>query len=403
MKQSFVTLMLILLVLLSQTALRAQSSTQAGDAAFNSIILNSDPTQPFQAATKHYVDNQSGAVIVVTAPPINAKCDGHSDDSAALQAALNMSQAPFYVITLVIPDSDQCNFASTLYPPNDSYIFLTTPGTAYLDYTGTGNAFEFRNLGGDYQFIANNMWFEIGTSSTTATPTYFKADSGSGAFLYLTRDLLESDGSNPSLPYFTAVNMAGAGGAFTWIAGDTFGQILLNGTDGFLLRDVNILAYDTCLPIGIQIQNVTQAGNQGTDWNVGNNALEDVTVSSNGGTCAGSSYPGWGIDLENNVGNFNFNHIQFVSGGTLGQALHIGGTQAALSGWLDFSQVTTTWNTAPSAISLSVATSTRNFVIGPLTAPSGTCPATQGGGMVWSQDGHATYCPTGGGTWTTKF
>lgn len=41
-----------------------------------------------------------------------------------------------------------------------------------------------------------------------------------------------------------------------------------------------------------------------------------------------------------------------------------------------------------------------NSVIGPATAPTGTC--SKAGVWVFSQDGHATYCPSAGGTWTTK-
>lgn len=37
---------------------------------------------------------------------------------------------------------------------------------------------------------------------------------------------------------------------------------------------------------------------------------------------------------------------------------------------------------------------------GPATAPSGSCPT--GGLWVFSKDGHATFCPSSGGTWTTK-
>lgn len=45
-------------------------------------------------------------------------------------------------------------------------------------------------------------------------------------------------------------------------------------------------------------------------------------------------------------------------------------------------------------------TFTAQFYVGPTAAPSGTC-ATKG---LWalSQDGHATYCPSNGGTWATK-
>lgn len=37
------------------------------------------------------------------------------------------------------------------------------------------------------------------------------------------------------------------------------------------------------------------------------------------------------------------------------------------------------------------------------TAPSGTCTADNQDQLAISQDGHGTWCPTGGGTWTTKW
>lgn len=37
---------------------------------------------------------------------------------------------------------------------------------------------------------------------------------------------------------------------------------------------------------------------------------------------------------------------------------------------------------------------------GPATAPTGTCPTI--GAWIFSQDGHATFCPSSGGTWATK-
>lgn len=40
---------------------------------------------------------------------------------------------------------------------------------------------------------------------------------------------------------------------------------------------------------------------------------------------------------------------------------------------------------------------------GPASAPSGTCSPADGGYLIVSQDGHGTFCPVGGGTWTTKF
>lgn len=42
----------------------------------------------------------------------------------------------------------------------------------------------------------------------------------------------------------------------------------------------------------------------------------------------------------------------------------------------------------------------QGYLVGVATAPSGTCSVA--GAWVFSQDGHATFCPSAGGTWTTK-
>lgn len=42
-------------------------------------------------------------------------------------------------------------------------------------------------------------------------------------------------------------------------------------------------------------------------------------------------------------------------------------------------------------------------VRGPVSAPSGSCSSAQGGTTVISQDGHGTFCPLSGGTWTSKW
>ncbi|MGB6191786.1 MAG: glycosyl hydrolase family 28-related protein, partial [Terracidiphilus sp.] len=87
--------------------------TPVGGALSGPLYLNGDPTQTLQAADKHYVDSTFSAsvplaggtmlgaltgpsvtaslnkVLLVTAPPYNAQCDGVTDDQAAIQAAFN--------------------------------------------------------------------------------------------------------------------------------------------------------------------------------------------------------------------------------------------------------------------------------------------------------------------------
>jgi Pectate lyase superfamily protein len=94
-------------------SLATGSLSPVGGTLTSPLYLNGDPSQPLQAADKHYVDetysaavplsggNMVGAlaapsvtaslnkVLLVTAAPYNAKCDGVTDDQAAIQAAFN--------------------------------------------------------------------------------------------------------------------------------------------------------------------------------------------------------------------------------------------------------------------------------------------------------------------------
>ncbi len=98
------------------------SLTPVGGSLSGPLYLNGDPTQTLQAADKHYVDSAfsaavplSGAtmlgaltgpsvtasvnkVLLVTAPPYNAKCDGATDDQASIQAAFNDAYSNGYSV-----------------------------------------------------------------------------------------------------------------------------------------------------------------------------------------------------------------------------------------------------------------------------------------------------------------
>ncbi len=98
------------------------SLTPVGGSLSGPLYLNGDPTQPLQAADKHYVDSSYSAVVplsganmvgplsapavtasvnkvlLVTAPPYNAKCDGVTDDQAAIQAAFNDANSNGYSV-----------------------------------------------------------------------------------------------------------------------------------------------------------------------------------------------------------------------------------------------------------------------------------------------------------------
>lgn len=133
------------------------------------------------------------------------------------------------------------------------------------------------------------------------------------------------------------------------------------------------------------------------------------------------SAPGYGFSSDTNMGFFD-------AGGNLGMAL--GGSTGIFWNGNQQAMINTMcpgWSTNPTGAAMrtriceaspgglsgtyvSFDTSTPNNGLGgivvtnlvgqPTTAPTGTCP-TAG---VWqlSKDGHLTFCPSAGGTWTTK-
>ena len=76
-----------------------------GDAALNgNVVLNHDPTSAMQAATKQYVDNNSGGnEYIIEAPttltPTNTSASGSATDFAAAIAALQAGKKVYLKIT----------------------------------------------------------------------------------------------------------------------------------------------------------------------------------------------------------------------------------------------------------------------------------------------------------------
>jgi hypothetical protein len=120
------------------------------------LTLNADPTAALQAATKHYVDTTAATLLpksggtmtgplVLAADPVTslqpatknyvdsrtpisvlnygAKCDGVTDDSAALQAALDAAYASNGVLELQLPAAT-CYTAKTLHYRGESIVGL---------------------------------------------------------------------------------------------------------------------------------------------------------------------------------------------------------------------------------------------------------------------------------------
>jgi hypothetical protein len=96
------------------------------------------------AANGTTISGAQRACPFVTDPPYNAACDGSTDDSAAIQAAMNANgciQLPVNTHP-AIPGPTTCKFASPLVQNNTS-----------LTIVGNGSIFEYAGTGAGYSFI----------------------------------------------------------------------------------------------------------------------------------------------------------------------------------------------------------------------------------------------------------
>jgi hypothetical protein len=125
-------------------------------------------------------ESTTGCYIMVTDPPFNAACNGSTDDSVAIQAAIN--SFPSTGGTLLIPQGVICSYATTLVGKSfvkiKGYGIRTTgaSGASVLKYTGTSTCLNLRDLNG---FSLEGLYITYSNASTltnfcidatTATP-----------------------------------------------------------------------------------------------------------------------------------------------------------------------------------------------------------------------------------------
>ncbi len=105
---------------------------------FESLDSSVTITQPDNTHVNFQSAGGSGTKtsVVVTDPPFNAKCDGSTNDSAAIQAALNSGASEVDWPLSTVADVQQCNVASPLTFAADT-VFNLRGGILY--YTGTGS------------------------------------------------------------------------------------------------------------------------------------------------------------------------------------------------------------------------------------------------------------------------
>jgi len=119
--------------------------------------------------TAHVITYAHNQCPFVTDPPYNAYCDGSTDDSAAIQAAMDANGCIRLPVSTPA-NLQQCNFASALLENNSSLI-IEGSGSLF-NYTGTGTALSYSGGGGAEPAYLKLHNLILGASSASGTP-YF--------------------------------------------------------------------------------------------------------------------------------------------------------------------------------------------------------------------------------------
>jgi hypothetical protein len=131
--------------------------------------------------------------VDVTQAPYNAKCDGHSDDSAAIQAALDNNPAVFIPTGPSAPTQCQIPEGITLCSSSNHFQYNALYGNnQYLGYTGTGIAVYLGNCPSSGFSMVRDT--NIDASLSSGTPTAFQT--GLWANLINDADSLPADSTS---------------------------------------------------------------------------------------------------------------------------------------------------------------------------------------------------------------
>jgi hypothetical protein len=107
---------------------------------------------------------------MITDAPYNAACDGTTDDSAAIQSAMDNNSCIKLPISTA-SNVQQCNFASTLIENNNNLNIILNGSV--LDYTGTTTG--IKGLQNSQQFLQiQNGYFDL--TSSSGTPSFLDVD-----------------------------------------------------------------------------------------------------------------------------------------------------------------------------------------------------------------------------------
>ena len=142
----------------------------SGSGGSGSVTDGSGTTTPGKLAVStsvahvlQYITNNS---VLITDPPYNAHCDGSTDDTTAIQAAINSGFTVNFPISTV-SDLQQCNINSPLTGPSGGQTNLIIHGNgSELNYLGSSSTDALNFSSGPTNVFIDNLYINTQTLST---------------------------------------------------------------------------------------------------------------------------------------------------------------------------------------------------------------------------------------------
>ena len=165
----------------------------------------------------------------ITDPPYNAACDGSTDDSAAIQAAMN-GNACIQLPISTLSDTPQCNFGTSLVQNNTHLTILGN--NSILLYTGTGAGYSIAGVAAYSSSLRVQDLTTEGTVPTPSSQTFWDVSNISTSIF---SNWIDEAGS--------VISPAGDNASYTAMyvnASGSHGAAILNLSDGISFGNINV-------------------------------------------------------------------------------------------------------------------------------------------------------------------
>ena len=252
---------------------KVEDMRTGGGSGSGTVIDGAGTTTPgldaISTAVAHTQTYAQRACPFVTDAPYNAACDGHTDDSAAIQAAMDANACIQFPISTAL-NLQECNVATGLVQNNLSLTMELN--FSNLSYSGTGALLSGNSL---VAFTTTVRDGALDLTSTTGTP----AEIDGTKMAFLTLENIQDPGSGPT-GYYSVLNSPTS----TIMNGATLDGVFVVSPNSVLAATNSSFLNDLTLSSGAFL---TMAGN-----NIGGNLIATGSRSVNGNANLGGSIIG---------------------------------------------------------------------------------------------------------------